>query len=679
MYIRKKCFADLFRLTTFKTMSLKQTLKRKLHVTPDADDSWDDFEIPNKMSRPQIKILDLQTRIHCVEKMLKTFNMKGIVRVEDLKPLDKNDHSPLFVTYRTKNDGNSFYRSISYLLFENEDYHQFVRNALIKSMRLHKTVMNKYCQSNTTFKTIDHYIEETRADAFGRLPNVFIEMQALAHMFSIPVYLFTKPITIQPTKFSIPSPATNSCAFVLYMDMGYIRPVLKFDSEEFKHHVNAGFGSQHIGITNGEVTVKFQIDTLNSISTTLCKEAVEKIRHHVYISTEALNMLEYFANFRENEIRLHIHLFNFACENGCYSLVELLIRLFKSSKSVKELADFLDKMKGQSKKHFEELVEYFRDICCETSLDKVCDITANTIAVSNILKAQIEQKQNLVLSTKFISVQLDDNTFAFKDKFPFTVLCLNNDKKTIQYYSGPKPHEQKWVDISLNRRFAALLDRISSPDHILFVKESVYMFIEGERLQIAFLSNVFKSTQPVELYVLPKSTNPLTAVQMVLTDSNSIVLVDKTTKQVFDLSKRKWIAIENIITVSNNDDYEMCTICLTGDTKQTVLLRKPRSESVFGFDMIYNIKHIPSTPFQYTLSKDFKEVYVQSRLADDKIRLDPATVFQEQEQLLHKVANPFVHYVIPKANANTNVYALIDTDMLNRYITSQQQKQFQID
>jgi len=178
---------------------------------------------------------------------------------------------------------------------------------------------------------------------------------------------------------------------------------------------------------------------------------------------------------------------------------------------------------------------------------------------------------------------------------------------------------------------------------------------------------------------LPKSTNPLTAVQMVLTDSNSIVLVDKTTKQVFDLSKRKWIAIENIITVSNNDDYEMCTICLTGDTKQTVLLRKPRSESVFGFDMIYNIKHIPSTPFQYTLSKDFKEVYVQSRLADDKIRLDPATVFQEQEQLLHKVANPFVHYVIPKANANTNVYALIDTDMLNRYITSQQQKQFQID
>ena len=98
-------------------MSLKQTLKRKLHVTPVEDDSLDDFEIPNKISRPQIKILDLQTRIYCVEKMLKTFNMKGIVRVEDLKPLDKDDHSSLFVTRKIKNDGNSFYRSISYLLF----------------------------------------------------------------------------------------------------------------------------------------------------------------------------------------------------------------------------------------------------------------------------------------------------------------------------------------------------------------------------------------------------------------------------------------------------------------------------------------------------------------------------------------------------------------------------------
>ena len=659
-------------------MSLKQTLKRKLHVTPVEDDSLDDFEIPNKISRPQIKILDLQTRIYCVEKMLKTFNMKGIVRVEDLKPLDKDDHSSLFVTRKIKNDGNSFYRSISYLLFEKEDYHQFVRNALIKSMLIHKTVMNKYCHSNTTFKTIDHYIEESRADAFGRLPNVFIEMQALAHMFSIPVYLFTRPITEQPTKFSIPSSATNSCAFVLYMNMGYIRPVLKFESEEFKHHVNMGFGADNIDIFNGEVTAKFKIDTLSSISFDLCKEVVSKVGQKVIISTEALKMLECFANFRENEIRLSIHLFNFACENGCYSLVELLIRLFKSSKNVKELAAFLDKMKGQSRRHFEELAEYFRDICCETSLDKLCDISANTITVSNILKAQIEYKQNLILSTKYISVQLDDSTFAFKDKFPFTVLCLNNDKKTIQYYSGPKPHAQKWVDISLNRRFTALLDRLSSPDHILFVKESVYMFIQGERPQIAFLSNVFKSTQPVDVYALPKSTNPLTAVQMVITDSNSILLVDKATKQVFDLPKRKWITVQNIITISDNDDYEMCNICLTGDTKQTVLLRKSQSESVFGFDMIYNIKHLPSTPFQYSLSKDHKEVYVQSRLADGKIRLDPATIFQEQEQLLYRAANPFVHYVIPRTNANKNVHALIDTDMLNRYITSQQQKQFQI-
>ena len=234
------------------------------------------------------------------------------------------------------------------------------------------------------------------------------------------------------------------------------------------------------------------------------------------------------------------------------------------------------------------------------------------------------------------------------------------------------------MDISLNRRFTALLDRLSSPDHILFVKESVYMFIQGERPQIAFLSNVFKSTQPVDLYALPKSTNPLTAVQMVITDSNSILLVDKATKQVFDLPKRKWITVQNIITISDNDDYEMCNICLTGDTKQTVLLRKSQSESVFGFDMIYNIKHLPSTPFQYSLSKDHKEVYVQSRLADGKIRLDPATIFQEQEQLLYRAANPFVHYVIPRTNANKNVHALIDTDMLNRYITSQQQKQFQI-
>ena len=172
-------------------MTSKTPLKRKMFTVTENDSSDDDFmPTPNKFSRKKgIKLINVEWRIELAKRLSKTIGMKFD---SSLKPLPKDDNSSLFFTRQIVNDGNSLYRSISYLIFENEDfYHRHIREAVIKNMLSNKEIYDKDCCIYTTYGSVESYIRETRVDSFGRQNKGFLELQSLANTFNTPVYLFT--------------------------------------------------------------------------------------------------------------------------------------------------------------------------------------------------------------------------------------------------------------------------------------------------------------------------------------------------------------------------------------------------------------------------------------------------------------------------------------------------------
>ena len=153
-----------------------------------------------------------------------------------------------------------------------------------------------------------------------------------------------------------------------------------------------------------------------------------------------------------------------------------------------------------------------------------------------------------------------------------------------------------------------------------------------------------------------------------------MLLVDKFTNQVYDLRRKLWIKIQSIVVARETDDYQLCSITLSDDSKQTIFLRKPRGKSLFGFSQLFNMKHIPQTPFQYTPSKDVDEIVVTRRLAEDKIFLVERTLFQDENKLMYKESTPLVQYMIPKPKHSNCVYALFDTLLFNKMIQKHQPK-----
>jgi hypothetical protein len=656
-------------------MPPKTPLKRKLVIVPEIDNSDDDFmPTPNKCSRATgIKIIDVQWRTELAKRLSKMMDMKfdGVLR-----PLPKDENSSTFHTRIIVNDGNSLYRSISYLLFEKEDfYHRFIREAIIKTMLSNKDIYDKECCMYTNYETVESYIRETKANTYGRQPRGFLELQALANTFNTPVYLFTQPVTEMPTKFT-PTKCFTDSAFVLFLDRGYFRPVLKFDGQNFKHKKVLGFGAESVQLNNGNIAKSFGINSLNSISSRLCETAIRHMPHRVNLSDEGFQMLEDYINYRTDSIALNASLFNFACENGCYSLTEDLIALFKQCSDLKHMTAFLDEVKGQAKQYFSELLCHFHDVCLDHRVDDVMTLHPNSISVSGILKSVVDLKTRYMMSTKDVSVTFEDGEFAFKDVFPYTVLCINPIAKTMQYFTGPKPNSQQWVDIYMNRRLMDILDKITNRNHILFVNNAVFVYIAGinNQPQIAYIQNVFEYQQNLDYFDITSPKKEIQSPQLVRTERNGILLVDKLTNQVFDLNNKSWNIIQSIVGIRETDDYQLCSITFTDDSKQTVFLRKPRGKSLFGYAPLFNIQHIPQIPFQYTLSKDVDELVVARRLAEDKIFLGDSTIFQDENKLMYRESEPLVNYIIPKPTHSNCVFALFRTQLINKMIHDHQPK-----
>ena len=655
-------------------MPPKNTLKRKPDITLDTDSSGEDFlPTPYKLSRrTEIKILDVTWRTEIAKQLSKMMDVKFNT---SLVPLLKDDNSSLFNTRFIVNDGNSLFRSISYLIFEKEDYHRFIREAVIKTMLSNKTIYDKVCCMYTKYETVESYIRETKADSFGRQPKGFLELQVIANMFSTAVYLFTQPVTETPTKFEPVTSSTNT-AFVLYLDRGYYKPVLKFDGQNFKHSIVLGFGTESIQLNNGNIAKNFGIDCLNSISSKLCQTAVRRTPYQVNLSDEGFQMLEDYANYRHENIALNASLFNFACENSCHQLTEDLIALFKECSDLKYLKTFLDNVKGQGKKYFNELLSHFHDVCLDHNVDDVMTLYPDNLSVSGIIKSVVGLKTRYTMSTEEISVTFEDGEFAFKDCFPYTVLCINPADNSMQYFTGPKPDNQQWVNLYMNRRLMDILEKITNQNHILFVNSSVFVYITGinNQPQIAFLNNVFKYKQNLDFHDIGNPSKELQSPQLVRTERNGILLVDKLTNQVYDLIKKCWNKIQSFVAIRETDEYQLCSITFTDDSKQTVFLRKPRGKSLFGFSQLFNIQHIPQTPFQFTLSNDVNELVVLKRLAEDKIFLGDSTIFQDESRLMYKESEPLVHYIIPKPANSNCIFALFRTQLLNKMIQEHQPK-----
>ena len=656
-------------------MSTKSLLKRKLITPLENDSSDDDFmPTPNKISRRrEIKMIDVELRTELAKRLSKMIGMKFD---GSLKPLHKDDNSSTFITRLIVNDGNSLYRSISYLIFEKEDfYHRYIREAVMKNMLSNKNIYDKACCMYTSYETVESYIRETKADSFGRQTRGFIELQAIANTFNTPVYLFTQPVTEIPTEFK-PVKSLSEKAFVLYLDRGYYRPVLKFDGQNFKHKKVLGFSAESIQLNNGNLAKSFNIDALNSVSSHLCETALRQMPYRVNLSDEAFQMFENFVSYQDDKIALNASLFNFASNKKCFSLIETIIGLFKQCTDLKSMTTFLDNLKGPAKQYFNELISHFHDVCLDHTVDDVMTLHPSNFTVSGIVKNVVDLKTRYVISTRDVSVKFEDGEFAFKDLFPHTVLCINPATKTMQYFTGPKPNNQQWVNLYMNRRLMDILDKITNRNHLLFVNNAVFVYISGinNQPQIAFIRNVFEYQQNLDYYDIAKPLKEIQSPQLVRTERNVILLVDKLSNQVYDLSKKCWMKIQSIVVARETEDYQLCSITLIDDSKQTVFLRKPRGKSLFGFSQLFNMKHIPQTPFQYTPSKDVDELVVIRRLAEDKIFLGDNTIFQDENKLMYRESEPLVHYMIPKPTHSNCVYALFDTQLLNIMIQKHQPK-----
>ena len=82
-------------------------------------------------------------------------------------------------------DGNCLFRSLSYLLFGNEDNHQQIRQLLVEFVTVNSHVLAKYCFS----RSIEEHIVRMKYDTvFG----TYLELRAAASYFQLPIYVCTQ-------------------------------------------------------------------------------------------------------------------------------------------------------------------------------------------------------------------------------------------------------------------------------------------------------------------------------------------------------------------------------------------------------------------------------------------------------------------------------------------------------
>lgn len=620
-------------------------------------------------SRPKLKAaksmepvvvtpLDIETRNKLGHRLCDEHNATGFP-TSPLLPMDTDGSSSSFRTHDVTNDCSSLYRSISYLLFETESYYNSVREAVLSTMRSHRDVMDRaVCiETNRRFRTVDSYIGETGAGRWGRMSGGRIELKAVAMYFNANVYLFSDPITSKPLRLKPVGSAATDRAFVLFSGGKYVRPVMKFDGEKF-NHTDETRNINIVPLRTGNIQYAFTVERLKVFSTMLCTEAVANSPLYVGLSVHNLGRFDKFIKGLDDEVGLSVELFNFANKYQAYSLAEFMMYQFKHCEHAPVLVDFLDGVDQNGQRYMAELIEHFEDVCDATVDAILACISPKTHGLQKHVDQVLRRRAAYSASTSSVTVALKNGEHAFRDAFPYTVLCMNVDDKSVKYFSGPKPDNQRWIDIHLNRRLMAAL-KDTDPRHVLFHDADVYFYagVKDGRHQYGRIEDVFDPTTELDYYQLPKTKKPIQSVQLVLTDRGMPCLVDPVSKQVFALSTRTWQNLEEndlaVVRVGTElDEY------VFGEGHR-ILMRKggdifARESALSG---ICN-----GVGFQYTVTRHRRELFVVKRLADQHIY-----DFDEKKRI---ETDLLVHYEIPAARdcGENCVYALADTRQLNVHV-----------
>ena len=593
-----------------------------------------------------------------------------------VKPLVLNNSSPDFLIKELTNEGNSLYCAVCYLLFGNTEFHSHLRNAIMNFMRNNATILNesKHVSGGSWYKTVEHYMNETQCDQLGRIPNKgIIELAAIAMYFDIPVYLFSSPVKSPPFIFEPADERRHQqCALVLYKEFDVFSPVLEFESTSFQHAMR-NRNENSVQLVNYDETdfIDVNISRLNMLSAKLCEDVVRQAGpYKCYLYEDSFNNFKDAIIEHSSDMEPDIHLLNFACYWNCFYLIEQQLMLFTSCNEISLLIPFINGLRDESEKYRELLLNYFIDVCNQSSADKLYRVATNATdkRIRSIMKDIAKTKSKYILSTKDVTVALSDGTLAFKDEIPFTLLAIKKNlgglADSLLYYTGPKAKNEKWLNFILNKR----IPKLKNTNLILFFKSSLYIYYK-ETNTLGYMKNVFQYKEPFKYLDVPKPKKKIlrSTVRLVTSDQNLNYILDIPSKQVYSIQDEEWRELYEVETICKTEDCEVCQIVTSAGSRETVIIPEQRSANntnLFAFRSILNQPVI----FQYTLSEDVDKFTVEKRLAGQYIYLD--TGAKEREKSIGSYT--FVHYKIPLCRKSKCIYTLMETEPLNGMIREHQ-------
>ena len=649
----------------------KPTRKRTLYHGSEKEN---EPPVKKQVKKKGLNILNLPDRKYLCEKALNISHTRGI-DTKDLQPLDKNDKSRFFKLKFVKNDCYSLYRSISYLIFGNERYHSIIKDVVTKTMLDSKNndVLDKFCNEHTEYHTVDCFIRETKMNETTNMSNSFVVLKALAIALGVPVHLFIDPVHVSPMLFSPRTKAIKDSQIILYRDLGYFAPVLEFDGERFHHDMYCS-NEDLITLTNGNHSITISVSKLNIVSTDLCQAAVRQGNQlKIRISSQALENIDSFSGYQHNVISLDPDLVNLCGRFDCPGLLENQIDKLRKSSDLQAQVTFLDGFDKDGMGFFDRFKYHFEDACHQSSLEELKGLCPKNENVRDIVSRVLDKRSNYLLTTERVNVMSDDNELLFTDVYPYTVLCLNISDKTIKYFSGPKPNQERWIDFKVNRRFQKILDSTKNSDHILFDGVTLYVYIceETSGCQIGCIENVFDHKGQLNFYNLPPHRKKLKSIKITKSDKDEVLLVDTVSKQVLDLKKRKWWKSPSIITIHEVKNYT--TYVMTeaeSDKKHHVILRDSTSKTLYAFANLINrnVFFPCKIVCMVLISNAISEFRVRTRLADQNITLNPEKRWEESNMLLYGEKSVILDYIIPQNESPNCIYTLMSTECINKFL-----------
>lgn len=616
----------------------------------------------------QVGLVDYETRKKLVTKLQKELKMQDEINLLQSHVTDME--SNLFYPVPMKRDGNTLYRSISYLLFEHQNYHMRIRDVTFKAMLRFKDILDKDCFSTTqTYSDVTSYINETHSNEYDRTSNGFLEMKALALYFGVPIYLFTYPVSSPPNVFE-PRTNKNARGFVLFKDGGYIRPVTKFDGVNFKHKCILNENNTTVHSEDG-FSFTCTIDELDTFSAELCREVVTQEHFQCKLDENSFNKLSMFVTEKAYDLEIcdiDVYLFNFACKYNAYWLTEMMISKVKECKDCDILLKFLEELSEDTARFRNELFRHFINVCHMQPDQKLLNLKSYDIKLGEIIENVIESKTKYVLVTEDLTVKLkgeseQEDRFAFKDIFPLSVISFCKKSKSFKYFTGPKPDKSRWIPLELNNR---LKDELSCAEQMLFVGKTIFFYsgLRDGNHQIAYLMNVFDYTQFIHYKALSKPSKSLKKPTIVLDQKQHCYLVDVDTSQVYSVRENRWLKVQSMVTTLRTTSLEHVAISLqteNGDEKIFVVLSHNNTPQA---SHLYQTTANGRLKFQYDINRTVRDFKVTKRLAENQLYFDATNQWRES-QIIQYAEDLEAHYIVPSAG-QLCLYALTQTSTLNK-------------